>query len=105
MRTAVAAALDKRQVLVLVGIIDTFGGEALDPFGKQSCVVRHLNFLNFFATDVQNGIFTFNQLPLKGGLFAVNIEAFHVLAGRVEEEPGYFETKVLVANFEMSRFE
>ena len=93
MRAAVAAALNKREMLVLVGVVNSFGGETSDRFWEQMSIIGNLDLLGFFPAEMQDRFVAFDELPFKGGVFAVNIETFNILTGGVEKESGSLQSQ------------
>src|SRR5687767_4701560 len=92
-------------MLMFTRIVNAFGGEALDRFGKIPGVIGNLDLLNLLAADMENRFVAFSKLRFEGGLLAINVEALDVLAGGVEEKAGDFEAEVLIADAEMGGFE
>src|SRR6185437_14037808 len=104
MRTAMATALDERQVRVFV-VVNALGREPTDRFGQQMRVIRHFHLFGFFAAEVQHRFVAFGQLPFERAILAIDIEALDVLTRGVEEEARHLEADVLVAYLEMRRLE
>src|SRR5216683_694130 len=103
--TAVAAALNEGEMLMLLGVINALRGEAADRFGQQLRVIGHLDFLDLLPADVQDRFVAFDELPLERSLLAIDVEALDVLAGGMEQVAGDLESKVLVANLAVGGLE
>ena len=103
--TAVTTTLDERQV---VGILDRLG-EGSDGFRQEVRVIGDFDFrrdfmFGFFGR-VQNMRFAFDQRPLETFLCAVDVKAFSVLTGRIEEESPDVCRDIAVFDFDMAGFD
>ena len=109
MRAAVAGALREGQVLVLVQIVNAFGGEHADRFRQAFAVVRHFhapgNFSFGFFGGMHDGLFAFDELPFEGFFAAVDIEALAVLARGVEERAINARAEVRILEFDVRAFD
>src|SRR5437773_4165676 len=112
MATAVATALQERQVL---GVLNRRRlSELADRLGQQLRVIRHLDALGdrrlgerFLrrALAVDHRILAFDLLPLEALLGAGGVEALAVLPRRVEQATRHLGDDVGIANLERGRLE
>src|ERR1043166_3538890 len=101
MRTAMPASLNKRQMLVLVRVVNPLRGITLDGLRQQSRVIGDLHSLHFLSAYVKGWFISFDQFPLKRSFLAIDIEAFRVLTSCIEEKSGHFKSEILIANLEV----
>ena len=81
-------ALGEAQVGVLGQIIDPFG-ERADPLGQPGSIIFDFDPFGYLVLwlfgGVKHWVFAFDQRPFKGLLVSIDIKAFSVLAGSVEQ--------------------
>ena len=74
---------------MFVGVVNPARRKSLDRLRQQMGVVGHFDSPRDFRLRlfgrVQHGLFAFDQRPLERLFGAVDVEAFAVLAGRVEQ--------------------
>src|SRR5665213_2494254 len=98
MRSSMPASLEEAE---MIGVLNRGGmGESSDSFGQSARVIRHLHTMRYLrlglADLVDDGFFDFDFLPLEASFAAVDVEAFAVLPGGVEQAPRHHGGNVAV---------
>ena len=89
MGSSVPCALGEAQVGILGQIIDPLGCERADPLGQPGSIIFDFDPFGYLVLwlfgGVKHWVFAFDQRPFKGLLVSIDIKAFSVLAGSVEQ--------------------
>src|SRR5690606_31872615 len=90
-RATVSPTLGKRQMLMLIGIVDAFCGKPPDWLRQQHGIIRALYFfrnLRFWPLRGMDDQWpTFNKGPFNGFLRTIYFETLPVLPRYVEQRP------------------
>ena len=108
MGAAVPASLRERKVIFAFAV-DALGREVLDLLGEAMREVGHIDLLRDFRLGflrrMDDGLFAFDQWPLKGFLRAVDVDRFSILAGRVEQRADDARRDVGLVEFDVGRLD
>ena len=89
MRSAMTAALGKRQVLIVIRVVNAVSGKWLNLFRQQVRIVWHFhplwNLRLRLSDCMDHWILILDQRPLVALLGTVHVEALPILASRIVE--------------------
>ena len=105
MRSSVPCALGKTQMGILSQIIDPLGGERADPLRQPGSIIFDFDPLGYLVLwlfgGVKHWVFAFDQRPFKGLLVSIDIKAFSVLAGSVEQAAVNARGQIRILKFDV----
>src|SRR5687767_11707031 len=108
MRPSMTGTLCKRQMLMIVCIVNSLCRKSLNWFRKELCKIRTFNFLWDFGfrpfSRVHYQWFPFNQRPLYSFFGAIDFKTFAILPGNIKERAIYMCTQIGISELNMRSF-